>query len=48
LVRAKRTKPRSHGGLGLLVLGEGNEAKPARLSCVLVPHHDDLAQRAEA
>ena len=48
LVRAERTKPRSHGGLGLVVLGEGNEAKSARLTGLLVPHHDDLAQCAEA
>ena len=47
LVRAQCTKPRRHGGLGLLVLGEGNEPKPARFPGVLVPHHDDLAQRAK-
>jgi hypothetical protein len=47
LVRAQRTKPRRHGRLGLVVLGEGNEAKSARLTGLLVPHHDDLAQRAK-
>ena len=32
LVGAKCTKPRRHGRLRLLVLGEGNEAKPSRLA----------------
>ena len=47
LIRSKRTKPRRHGRLGLLVLGEGHKPKASWFARVLVPHHDDLAQRAE-